>query len=1025
MSHGRFFAACRCRVNLGSKFWLYAILLAIGWCFTGLAYSQDAQDGALSSDPSQNSPKVLILSAFGQGWPGVDTYINTLVGTLKSTGFSGNDIFVEYLDLGRNAGPEYRLAQKRLLTAKYQKRRINLVFTLLQPALNFLLLDTPELVPDAPVVAVLGEVTPNLPRGRHRFVQIAQDLDYQASLKQALSLFPSTRRVVLVSGTSEEEIKSLAKMRAALALWRDKIAFTDTTGLSIEEAERHVAALPPQTIIFNLGVRRDKTGRNFVPAEALEKIARKANAPIFVLYDIGIGSGHTGGYIFSIKNEGVRAATVAFEIVNGTFALNEPITRLNAEQISMYDWQQLERWSADPDKLPRDTIFINRPPTLWGQYRNTVLATAGAFLLLTLLIASLMWQIRRKALAEEALVASQERYRTLVEEAPEAILVYDADLQRIIELNSKAERLFERSREDLLQIELRQLYAPISAGDAMLKHSIEENAQRALGGESLVFERTVRTKSGRDIPCQIWLARLPAKGRNLLRASIIDITDRKNAEAELRSHRQRLEEQVAERTAALSVALTQAQAASRAKSTFLSHMSHEIRTPMNAILGYTQLMERMPELTGKLKDYAAVIARSGDHLMALINDVLEMSKIEAGGVTLSRDNFNIRAMLKDIDSMFKMRAFEKGLKLDFGIDDSVPENLCADATKVRQVLVNILGNAIKFTDDGGIKVAVSARKEEGPKIFVGIIVTDTGPGIPEHEQAKVFEAFEQTESGNRKGGTGLGMAISRQYARMMDGDVSLQSSTGKGTAVRFSFIGLPGEGTSIENEQIETGRVAALAQDSVQPKILIVDDIESNRDILRLMLSGIGISAIREEAGGKDLAAVVDEWRPDIVLMDRRMPGIDGLAATRMIRALPKGNEVRIIMVSAGAFEEERRLAFAAGIDGFVGKPFREQEIFAEIQRVFPAIVYRYENETTSARNGNGDLSVDLGGLDGALAAELMGLIENGDVLRFEKCLDERLREQQPYVYERLHELVQRFDYARILALLKPRREQS
>ncbi|MGZ5818750.1 MAG: PAS domain S-box protein, partial [Burkholderiaceae bacterium] len=592
---------------------LLPLFLALGG-FMADAHSQNSVQSADSSHKSQ----VLILSPYGSGGSGVDVYIFTLMTTLKSQGIRGDDIFIEYLDLVRNPGAEYRQLQKSLLEKKYGGRKIDMIFTILQPGLNFLLQEGKDLAPNAVVIAAIAKLDPNVPIGNRRFILQAQQLDYQNTLAQALDLFPSTRQVVVLAGSSEQDQRNLQTLKNALAPWISKVSFLYTDELSFEEILNKVSTLPQQTIVLGVGIQKDKTGRVTAPTEFSEKISRAANAPVFVLYDVFIGNGAIGGSIFSLKNDAVRSANIALEILNGTHTVTQQVTQLNSNPIPMYDWKQMERWGADASKLPKDSVFINRPPTLWSQYREAVIATVFVFLLLSLMIAALIWQIRRKTLAEDALLATQERYRTLVEKAPEAILVYDADQQKIIDVNSNAERLLGRSRDELYNISAPSIYAPLAEHDTPLDVSIAQHTQRALNGESLVFERTVRSLNGKDTLCEIWLTRLPSKERNLLRASLIDITERKQAEEELRRHREHLEDQVAERTDALSIALKQAQAANLAKSTFLSHMSHEIRTPMNAILGYTQLMQRLPELTGKLKNYTTIIARSGDHLLALI-----------------------------------------------------------------------------------------------------------------------------------------------------------------------------------------------------------------------------------------------------------------------------------------------------------------------------------------------------------------------------------------------------------------------
>ncbi|MGZ3254487.1 MAG: response regulator, partial [Burkholderiaceae bacterium] len=406
--------------------------------------------------------------------------------------------------------------------------------------------------------------------------------------------------------------------------------------------------------------------------------------------------------------------------------------------------------------------------------------------------------------------------------------------------------------------------------------------------------------------------------------------------------------------------------------------------------------------------------------LALINDILEMSKIEAGSVTLQTEDIHLRALMKDIESMLKMRAAEKGLALTFDISSNIPAVMHTDATKLRQILVNIIGNAIKFTDQGRIDIRAAVQRNEAETIVVGIEIADTGAGIAEHEKSKVFDPFEQTESGHRKGGTGLGMAISRQYARMMGGDLTFDSTLGKGTIVHFTFTAQGRQNTVSEASTVAAESILDLAPGSALPKILIVDDVKSNCDILRLMLEDVGFTEIREVADGKEVQAMVKLWQPDIVLMDRRMPGMDGLQATRLIRALPEAHHTRVIMVTASAFEEDRQLAMESGVDGFVSKPFREAEMLQELQKVFSGIVYRYDDgkEPASAATSE-DWQAEAATLDPALIDALIELIECGDVVRFERLVAERLQQPVPDLCAHLQMLAQQFDYSSILVILK------
>ncbi|MGZ3159988.1 MAG: response regulator, partial [Burkholderiaceae bacterium] len=381
-----------------------------------------------------------------------------------------------------------------------------------------------------------------------------------------------------------------------------------------------------------------------------------------------------------------------------------------------------------------------------------------------------------------------------------------------------------------------------------------------------------------------------------------------------------------------------------------------------------------------------------------------------------------RALMKDIESMLKMRAAEKGLTLTFDISPNMPAVMHTDATKLRQILVNIVGNAIKFTDQGGICIRSAVQSDGAQTIVVGIEIADTGSGIADHEKSKVFDPFEQTESGHRKGGTGLGMAISRQYARMMGGDLTFDRTLGKGTTVHFTFAAQRRQDAVSETPTIPAESILDLAPGSAQPKILIVDDVESNRDILRLMLEDVGFTEIREVADGKEVQARVKLWQPDIVLMDRRMPGMDGLQATRAIRDLPEAQNTRVIMVTASAFEEDRQLAMESGVDGFVSKPFREAEMLQELQRVFPSIVYHSENKENAgilATAHNGDWKNDMTTMDATLADELIDLIECGNVVRFEQLIVERLSDSAPLLCRHLQMLAEQFDYKNIVNVLQ------
>ncbi len=335
-------------------------------------------------------------------------------------------------------------------------------------------------------------------------------------------------------------------------------------------------------------------------------------------------------------------------------------------------------------------------------------------------------------------------------------------------------------------------------------------------------------------------------------------------------------QQLHQANAQLQEAKAEAEAANRAKSTFLSTMSHEIRTPMNAILGYAQLMARSPGLDAAARTNLEIIGRSGEHLLALINDVLDMSKIEAGRIELTPVTFNISRMLDDLAAMFRLRAEVKGLRFEMTVSGEAAAYVVADEGKIRQILINLLGNAVKFTQAGQVKLRVEAEPRNDAQLWLSANIEDTGMGISELDQSRLFERFGQIRTGlNSLEGTGLGLAISRKFARLMGGDITVSSSLGAGSVFRFEIpIKRGAAGVAAGGGAIQ--RVAGLRAGPEVPKILVVDDQFENRDWLMKLLTCIGFSV----RGADDGALALQEWEtwnPDLILMDVHMPVMDGL----------------------------------------------------------------------------------------------------------------------------------------------------
>ena len=437
----------------------------------------------------------------------------------------------------------------------------------------------------------------------------------------------------------------------------------------------------------------------------------------------------------------------------------------------------------------------------------------------------------------------------------------------------------------------------------------------------------------------------------------------------------------------LKTAKEAADSANRAKSEFLANMSHELRTPLNAILGFTQLMQRDGSLTSNHQRHIRIINQSGEHLLELINDVLEMSKIEAGRVTLHERDFDLHQLLHSLDVMLQLKAQSKGLRLSFELEAAVPQHIKADENKLRQVLINLLGNAIKFTEKGSVTLrvktlpatsvqnqefsrsGVQGERRKGEKLSIPhslltlcFEVEDTGSGIAAEELDHLFQAFKQTQVGQEsQEGTGLGLRISQKFVQLMGGEITVKSELGKGSCFTFQIQPTLAEATPIAISS-DLNRASSLAPGQPNYRILIAEDKPVNRLLLVQLLSVLGFE-IKEAANGQEAITLWQQWQPHLIFMDMQMPLVDGYEATQQIKQFQASTQKNqnvsstqpdlppvpiIIALTASAFTEQRQAILKVGCDDMLSKPFRREEIL-EILTKHLGVQYGYEASTTDA----------------------------------------------------------------------------
>ena len=408
---------------------------------------------------------------------------------------------------------------------------------------------------------------------------------------------------------------------------------------------------------------------------------------------------------------------------------------------------------------------------------------------------------------------------------------------------------------------------------------------------------------------------------------------------------QTLEQKVQTRTVELQKAKESAEVANKAKSSFLANMSHELRTPLNAILGYAQIMQRDDEATPSQVKNLAIINRSGEHLLALINEILDLSKIEAGKTDFNSNDFDLHGLLDTTRQILQLKAQTKGLKLLLEFRPDTPRYIHTDERKLRQVLINLLNNAIKFTDRGSVTIRVRPDSENIYRLIFEI--EDTGAGIAEDELDLLFEAFTQTETGRQSGeGTGLGLPISRKFVQMMKGDLEVSSRLGEGTVFSFDILAEPAKAELLDRQ--DNRKIIGIQSDRPY-RILVVDDSENNRLVVVQLLESIGFE-VKEAVNGKEAIAVWQDWQPHLIFMDMQMPVMNGYEATKEIKHQQK--DAIVIALTAGFQDNGDSVKLDSICDDVITKPFKVDRLLAKLEQHLQ-VRYIYEESNSSALEFN------------------------------------------------------------------------
>ena len=552
--------------------------------------------------------------------------------------------------------------------------------------------------------------------------------------------------------------------------------------------------------------------------------------------------------------------------------------------------------------------------------------------------ASLACVAVERELTEAALQRSQALYKLIADNCRDTIWLLELPSRKFIYISPSVARMRGWTPDEVVSQPFSATMTPASLQrvDRMLAERLQRLAAGDLSARFATLEIEQPCKDGSLISSEVAATiMLDEQGRPWRILGVTrDISERKQAEAALENYRAQLERKVDERTAALSVAKEAAETASRAKSTFLANMSHELRTPMNAIMGMTDLALRRAT-DERQRDQLTKVVQASSHLLGVINDILDISKIEADRLVLENTVFRLGAVVDNLRPLVEGQAAEKGLH--FAIDlppDLADLALAGDPLRLGQILLNLTANAIKFTAEGRVDVAVGRLVDEADRVSLRFTIRDTGIGIAPADQVRLFNAFQQADGSTTRqyGGTGLGLAISRSLARMMGGDITVDSRPGVGSVFAFTVTldkaAMPASDTAAEPRW--RAAEAMLRAHYAGRRILLVEDEPVNREVARELLVMAGLLVDLAE-DGRQAVALVMQNAYDLILMDMLMPNMNGIDATQTIRSLPGGADVPILAMTANAFSEDRQRCLEVGMNDHISKPVEPRRLFETV----------------------------------------------------------------------------------------------